>query len=202
MTSKNKKSELHQRFQEEAFVYLNELYGAALRLTRNPGDADDLVQETFMKAYSSFHQYKTGTNCRAWLYRIMMNTFINRYRRKTKEREILKKKEKGIIPNEFVSWEQHERHSNPELCAGRNTLSKKVRGAIDSLPTEFRTVVVLADLNGFAYKDIAQIMDTPIGTVMSRLFRGRKLLRRKLASYARQQGLRVVPDAERKTGTG
>jgi len=197
-----KKTELHQRFQNEAFIYLNELYGGALRLTRNAGDAEDLVQETFMKAYSSFHQYKEGTNCRAWLFRIMMNTFINRYRRKTKEREILKNKEKGVIANEFVSKEQHERHSNPETQTREQHLSKKVRDAIDTLPTEFRTVVMLADLNGFAYRDIAEIMDTPIGTVMSRLFRGRKMLRKKLTAYARQQGLRVVSDSVQSTGTG
>jgi RNA polymerase sigma-70 factor (ECF subfamily) len=188
MNSKSK-MDIRQRFEKEAFVHLNELFGAGLRLTRNPGDAEDLVQETFMKAFSNFHQYKQGTNCRAWLFRILMNTFINGYRRRTKEREILKKKEVGIIRNELVNKEGFEWHSDPTKVSSKNALSHQVRDALDSLPEEFRTVVLLADLHEFAYKDIAQIMSTPIGTVMSRLFRGRRMLRKKLATYAKSQGL-------------
>lgn len=188
MTSKSK-MDIRKRFEKEAFVHLNELYGAGLRLTRNPGDAEDLVQETFMKAFSNFHQYKEGTNCRAWLFRILMNTFINGYRRRTKEREILKKKEVGIIRNELVSKEGFEWSSDPTKVSSKNALSHQVRSALDSLPEEFRTVVLLADLHDFAYKDIAQIMSTPIGTVMSRLFRGRRMLRKKLTTYAKSQGL-------------
>ena len=183
------KMDIRKRFEKEAFVHLNELYGAGLRLTRNPGDAEDLVQETFMKAFSNFHQYKEGTNCRAWLFRILMNTFINGYRRRTKEREILKKKEVGAIRNELVNKEGFEWNSDPTKVSSKNALSHQVRDALDSLPEEFRTVVLLADLHDFAYKDIAQIMSTPIGTVMSRLFRGRRMLRKKLSTYAKSQGL-------------
>lgn len=183
------KMDIRKRFEKEAFVHLNELYGAGLRLTRNPGDAEDLVQETFMKAFSNFHQYKEGTNCRAWLFRILMNTFINGYRRRTKEREILKKKEVGAIRNELVNKEGFEWNSDPTKVSSKNALSHQVRDALDSLPEEFRTVVLLADLHDFAYKDIAQIMSTPIGTVMSRLFRGRRMLRKKLSTYAKTQGL-------------
>ena len=142
-----------------------------------------------MKAFSNFHQYKEGTNCRAWLFRILMNTFINGYRRRTKEREILKKKEVGAIRNELVNKEGFEWNSDPTKVSSKNALSHQVRDALDSLPEEFRTVVLLADLHDFAYKDIAQIMSTPIGTVMSRLFRGRRMLRKKLSTYAKTQGL-------------
>jgi RNA polymerase sigma-70 factor (ECF subfamily) len=188
MTS-NKNMNIRERFEKEAFIHLNELYGAGLRLTRNPGDAEDLVQETFMKAFSNFHQFKEGTNCRAWLFRILMNTFINGYRRRVKEREILKKKEVGLIRNELVSKVGFEWNSDPSKVSSKNALSQQVRDALDSLPEEFRSVVLLADLHEFPYKDIAQIMSTPIGTVMSRLFRGRRMLRKKLASYAQSQGL-------------
>ncbi len=182
-------SDVRALFEKEAFVHMNELYGAALRLTRNEGDAEDLVQETFMKAFANFHQYVPGTNCRAWLFRIMMNTFINHYRRQTKESEILKRKEDGAIDNELVSREAHESHSRPDQRSRRKGISRQVRAALDSLPTDFKTVVLLADLHDFSYKDIAQIMGTPIGTVMSRLFRGRRLLRTALADYARDAGV-------------
>ncbi len=188
MVSKKEKHNLHKRFESEAFVYLNELYGAALRLTRNPGDAEDLVQETFMKGYSNFHQYEQGTNCRAWLFRILMNTFINRYRRRCKEAEILRRKVEGCIPNQLVSLVGHERNSNPEKRSEKAGLSRIVQEALDELPVEFKTVVVLADLHDFPYKNIAQIMDTPIGTVMSRLYRGRRMLRKRLVEYARAEG--------------
>jgi RNA polymerase sigma-70 factor, ECF subfamily len=189
MTTSNSDRDLRKAFEREAFVHLNELYGAGLRLTRNERDAEDLVQETFMKGFANFHQYREGTNCRAWLFRIMMNTFINRYRRRTKESEILHRKEEGLIDNELVSRDSHEIHSSPEERQARSGLSDEVRDALDSLPVEFKTVVLLADLHDFAYKDIAQIMGTPIGTVMSRLFRGRRMLRKRLVEYARRHGV-------------
>ena len=189
MTTQKSDRDLRKAFEREAFVHLNELYGAGLRLTRNERDAEDLVQETFMKGFANFHQYREGTNCRAWLFRIMMNTFINRYRRRTKESEILHRKEEGLIDNELVSRDSHEIHSSPEERHSRSGLSAEVRDALDSLPVEFKTVVLLADLHDFAYKDIAQIMGTPIGTVMSRLFRGRRMLRKRLVEYARGHGV-------------
>ena len=189
MTTTSSDRDLRKVFEREAFVHLNELYGAGLRLTRNERDAEDLVQETFMKGFANFHQYREGTNCRAWLFRIMMNTFINRYRRRTKESEILHRKEEGLIDNELVSRHSHEVHSSPEERQARSGLSDEVRDALDSLPVEFKTVVLLADLHDFAYKDIAQIMGTPIGTVMSRLFRGRRMLRKRLVEYARKHGV-------------
>ncbi len=188
-TSSEASQDVRARFESEAFVHLNELYGAGLRLTRNERDAEDLVLETFMKAFANFHQYKAGTNCRAWLFRIMMNTFINRYRRRTKEGEILQRKEEGAINNELVHRESHTINSSPEERSARSALSDQVRDALDELPVEFKTVVLLADLHDFAYKDIAQIMGTPIGTVMSRLFRGRRMLRKRLALYAREVGV-------------
>ena len=200
MTQRKAKKDYRKAFEREAFVHLNELYGAGLRLTRNDRDAEDLVQETFMKAFANFHQYKEGTNCRAWLFRIMMNTFINHYRRRTKEGDILHRKEQGIIDNELVSRESHEHHSSPERRSRQRGLSAQVTEAIDGLPVEFKTVVLLADLHDFSYKDIAQIMGTPIGTVMSRLFRGRRLLRAELADYAREQGIDIEGDSERQTG--
>lgn len=192
MKGTEEKKELRRRFEEEAFVHLNTLYGGALRLTRNPGDAEDLVQDTFTKAFINFHRYEPGTNCRAWLFRIMMNTFINQYRRRVKESEILRRKRRGTLKNELVCKEQHHRNSNPELTFLEGGLSAEVRAAIESLSGDFKTVVLLSDLHDFAYREIAEMMGTPIGTVMSRLFRGRRMLRNRLEAYAREQG--VLPD--------
>ena len=186
--------ELRRRFEQEAFVHLNTLYGGALRLTRNPGDAEDLVQDTFTKAFKNFHRYEAGTNCRAWLFRIMMNTFINQYRRRVKESEILRRKRRGTLHNELVCKEQHHRNSNPEISVLDSGLGTEVRAAVESLSGDFKTVVLLSDLHGYAYREIAEMMGTPIGTVMSRLFRGRRMLRARLETYAREQG--VLPEAE------
>ena len=192
MKGSEPEKKMRKRFEEEAFVHLNTLYGGAIRLTRNPGDAEDLVQDTFTKAFVNFHRYEPGTNCRAWLFRIMMNTFINQYRRRVKESEILSRKRRGTLHNELVCKEQHHRNSNPELTVIYSGLGTEVRDAIETLSGDFKTVVLLSDLHGFAYREIAEMMGTPIGTVMSRLFRGRRMLRDQLAGYAREQG--VLPD--------
>lgn len=176
-------------FEEAALVHLDELYATALRYTKNEKDAEDLVQETFLKAYTNFHRYEKGTNCRAWLFTILTNTFINRFRRKKKEREILNADDLRPIEQNFFDRERAEFYQNPEKGAIFKTFSTDLRQALASLPDEFRMVVVLADLNDFSYKEIAHILDVPVGTVMSRLFRGRKLMRRHLVDVAYDRGI-------------
>jgi len=176
------------RFERDALVYLDPLYGAALRMTRNPADAEDLVQETFAKAYSSFGQFTPGTNLKAWLYRILTNTFINSYRKKQRQPQ--------SAGHEVEDWQlaRAESHTSTGLrSAEMEALDRMphsaVTDALSELPQDFRLAVYLADVEGFAYKEIAEIMGTPIGTVMSRLNRGRNQLRAKLAGFAREQGL-------------
>jgi RNA polymerase sigma-70 factor (ECF subfamily) len=176
-------------FEQVALVHLDELYATALRYTKNDKDAEDLVQETFLKAYTNFHRYEKGTNCRAWLFTILTNTFINRFRRKKKEREILNADDMRPIEQNFFNREKAEFYQNPEVGALFRTFSKDVKDALEDLPEEFRTVVILADLNDFSYKEIAHILDCPVGTVMSRLFRGRKMMRRHLVDVAYERGI-------------
>jgi len=176
-------------FESQTLPYLDELYGAALRLTRNERDAEDLVQDTYLKAFRSFHQYTQGTNCRAWMFRILRNTFINTYRRRTKEREILDRQERGVLQNSLVCLESLNRYSNPERDIVHLDLSDDVQRALDDVPVDFRETVILADLQGLSYKEVAERMGTPIGTVMSRLFRGRRILREALEAFAIEQGI-------------
>jgi RNA polymerase sigma-70 factor (ECF subfamily) len=176
-------------FEETAIVYLDELYATALRYTKNEKDAEDLVQETFLKAFTNFHRFEQGTNCRAWLFTILTNTFINKFRRKKKEREILNADDLRPIRQNFHNVEAAEFYQNPERGAVHRTFSTSVRTALEALPEEFRMVVILADLNDFSYKEIAHILDCPVGTVMSRLFRGRKLMRKRLVEVAYDRGI-------------
>jgi RNA polymerase sigma-70 factor (ECF subfamily) len=176
-------------FEQTALVYLDELYATALRYTKNEKDAEDLVQETFLKAFTNFHRYQKGTNCRAWLFTILTNTFINRFRRKKKEREILNADDLRPIEQNFFNREKAEFYQNPEKGALFKTFSQDIKDALAELPVEFRTVVMLADLNDFSYKEIAHILDVPVGTVMSRLFRGRKMMRRFLVDVAYDRGI-------------
>lgn len=181
--------ELLSEFEETALPYIDELYCAALRYTKNERDAEDLVQETVLKAFSFFHRFEKNTNCRAWLFKILTNTFINQYRRRTKEREILGDEYVRTVEENFFSRDSAAFYQDPERGLSSRLMSDEVKQALVALPPEFRSVVVLADLLGFAYKDVAHVLDCPVGTVMSRLFRGRKQMRRQLANVAYSEGV-------------
>src|SRR5512144_568558 len=182
-----------QEFEELALQHLDPLYSAALRLTKNERDAEDLVQDTFLRAYRFFDKFERGTNIRAWLFKILTNTFINRYRRTVKERNIVEGSERDAVHERFISREAAEFAANPEQFFFDRLLSDDVLQAVDSLPIDFRLVVILADLQEFSYKEIAEILDVPVGTVMSRLFRGRRLLQKALAGYAVEAGVLPAP---------
>lgn len=185
----NQADEKVSSFEEQALPFLDQLYGAALRMTRNHADAEDLVQETYLKAFSSFHQFTTGTNLKAWLYRILTNTYINSYRKAQRQ-------PKRAHTDTVEDWQMNQAadYAGTELKSAEaealdNFPNETFQEAFDKLPEDYRLVVYLADVEGFAYKEISQIIDIPLGTVMSRLHRGRKILRQELAEYAREQGI-------------
>src|SRR6478736_736668 len=185
-----------QEFEELALAHLDPLYSAALRLTKNERDAEDLVQDTCMRAYRFFDKFERGTNIRAWLFKILTNTFINRYRRKVKERNVTEGSEREAVHEAFISRDASDYAANPEQYMFDRLLSDDVLRAIDGLPIDFRLVVILADLQEFSYKEIAEILECPVGTVMSRLFRGRKLLQKTLRVYAQVEGVVEPPSAD------
>jgi RNA polymerase sigma-70 factor (ECF subfamily) len=175
-----------QRFETDALPYLSQLYGAALRLTRNPADAEELVQETFLRAYRAFDQFEQGTNLKAWLYKILTNTFISSYRKKQREPQTVS----AEANEEFSLYDRLvEANVSPEAELLDRIPDEEVKAALEAIPEQFRTAVLLADVEGFSYQEIADITGVAIGTVMSRLHRGRKALQRALWDYARERGL-------------
>lgn len=182
-------SDLKRRFEAEALQYLDQLYAAAMGMTRNRADAEDLVQETFVKAYAAFHRFEPGTNLKAWLYRILTNTYINIYRKRKRQPLV------GAL-DELEDWQL----ADAEMVTGGRSRSAEadamdlipdetIKAAMESLSENFRLVVYFADVEGFSYKEIAEMLEIPTGTVMSRLHRGRKILREKLADYVYEEGL-------------
>jgi RNA polymerase sigma-70 factor, ECF subfamily len=180
---------LRERFERDVLPLLPNLYAAALRMTRNPADAEDLVQDTYLRAFRGFSGFKEGTNLKAWLYRILTNSFINTYRKKQRQPQTVEG------PDDLDEWYLFDKLGgrSVELSAETEVLDKipdeAVKAALESLPENFRLPVLLADVEGFSYKEIAEIMDTPIGTVMSRLHRGRKALQKALWDTAKERGL-------------
>jgi len=185
-----RQAEIKAAFNEEAVPHLDALYGTALRLTRNDGDAQDLIQETMLKAYRYFDRYERGTNCKAWLFKIMTNTFINRYRKAQKRKEVLLDDDSRPLQERAVTPTPNPlvQHFESEEVMYFRLFSDEVKSALEEIPVDFRMVVLLADLQDIAYKDIAEIMDCPIGTVMSRLYRGRRMLQARLADFAKEAG--------------
>jgi RNA polymerase sigma-70 factor (ECF subfamily) len=177
-------------FESTALPHVDALFGAAYRLTRNPRDAEDLVQEAMLRAYRFWDSFEKNSNCKAWLFRILTNTFINDYQKRKRSREVLNAAlgEQQATDGVLVQ-EESAAQRDPEGILLDRTLSDDVARALGSLPEEFRLAVVLCDVEGFSYKEIAEIMECPIGTVMSRLYRGRRLLRKELYDFAVAQGI-------------
>jgi RNA polymerase sigma-70 factor (ECF subfamily) len=187
-------------FEQQALVHLDSLYATALRMTRDPRDAEDLVQDALLAAYRFFGRFEPGTNCKAWLYKILTNTFINKYRKRQREREL-----KEVLTDEptpsLMSEDVAEQARDPEAFVLGQLLSDDVKAALDALPYDYRMAVVLCDLEEFSYKEIADIVDCPVGTVMSRLHRGRRLLQRSLREVALREGIVREPASAPSSGS-
>ena len=189
-------------FADQAMEYMPSLYTAAMRMTRNRADAEDLVQETYLRAYRGFGGFQEGTNLRAWLFRILTNTFINSYRAKQRrpQEADVEDVEDLFLYHRLPAVEEATRSRSAEVDVLERITDAEVKAAIDDLPEQFRLPVYLADVEGFAYKEIAEMLDIPIGTVMSRLHRGRKAMQRALFEYAEEHGLVSQPATERGSG--
>jgi len=175
-------------FDSQMMPYLDSLYNTAYRMTRSSEDAEDLVQETYFKAYKYYDKFEEGTNLKAWLFKILKNTFINNYRKRKLEPRSVDFAEIEDSFERIVRRDNSDQPADPESEYFTGILDDDVKKALDSLPYDYRMVVILADLEDFSYKEIAEILDCPVGTVMSRLYRGRKLLEKVLLRYARQHG--------------
>ena len=185
-----------ERFERDALQYVDQLYSAAMRMARNPSDAEDLVQEAYTKAYSAFHQYKPGTNLKAWLYRILTNTYINLYRKR--QREPLRTSTDTVEDWQMAQAAEHTPTGlrSAEVEALDHLPDSDVKNALQAIAEEFRLAVYFVDVEGFPYKEAAEILGVPIGTVMSRLHRGRKQLRELLADYAHERGGGQPPETQ------
>lgn len=201
-----RKDKREDDFDREALVHLDSLYNGALYMTRDEQEAQDLVQETMLKAYRFFDQYERGTNCRAWLFRIMNNTFINRNRKKGRSVRLVdmvdfSEREDRYVPDDPLANAPDGPNTvgtaapNPEAAVAIGRLREEIEKVLETLPDEFRVAVILCDLQGFSYKEIAEIMGCPVGTVMSRIFRGRKLLKARLKQFVEAEGYVSGPDA-------
>ena len=181
-------SEKRGLFEREALPHVDALYSAALRLSRNPDDARDLLQETVLRAYRFFHQYTPGTNCRAWLLTILYNNFRNGYRGADREQVSLTPEDfERAVESSSVQGDQGL--SNPEMLVAEHVMDHEVAAALNGLPSDFRTVLILVDVQELNYQEVAQVLEVPIGTVKSRVSRGRQMMRIALAAFARRRGL-------------
>jgi RNA polymerase sigma-70 factor, ECF subfamily len=189
MTTFSRGAMKHDSFTEEALTHLDAMYGVACKLARNPTEAEDLVQDAFVKAMRARDQFQAGTNLKAWLFRILTNTFINKYRRGGLERSVFDGPDADPLADGWVGASTMRQLRDPESLALMPMVQDEIRRALDALPTEFRLAVVLSDVEEFSYEEIAQIMGCPMGTVMSRLHRGRKLLQRALYNHALALGI-------------
>ena len=192
----------NDQFTSDAMQYAPQLFSTALRMTRNRLDAEDLVQETYIKGWRSFHTFQEGTNLRAWLFRIMTNTYINKYNaQKRKGTEVeLDDVEELFLYKRLGSIDQSQLSSSAEDQMLELFTDEEVKNALESLPEDFRIPVLLSDVDGFSYKEIAEMLEIPIGTVMSRLHRGRKAMQKMLYEYARDKGLIVEPETVEGSG--
>lgn len=172
-----------------AMPHADALYGAALRMTRDSAQAEDLVQETLLRAYRFWHKFEPGTNIKAWLFRIQTNIYINRYRKSQTEQQIIDDREAEDLLNRYAAEESTFIPPDTRDSFFKSVLSDEVMKALDSLPFDFRMAVLLADMHEFSYKEIAEVLDCPVGTVMSRLHRARKLLQAQLLEYAAERGI-------------